>query len=116
MKWRVMNQTRQTVLADNIDYCRGFWKRMMGLLGRPKISPREACWLSPCCSVHTFGMNYPIDLYVLDREDRVIAAVEKMKPNRVSRFYAKARSILEFASGSPRECGVGDCLRLEEVP
>ena len=68
----------------------------------------------PCSSVHTFGMAYPIDLFVLDREDRVIAILENVKPNRISPFFPNARSILEFASGPHRDCGVGDQLKLEE--
>lgn len=113
MTRRLVNQTRQTILADEVRCCFDFWKRAMGLLGKPRISPREVYWLRPCSSVHTFGMTYPIDLYVLDREDRVIAMVENMKPNRISCFYPNARSILEFVSGTSRDCGLGDQLKLE---
>jgi len=113
---RLVNQARKTVLAERICCCWDFWKRTIGLLGKAKISPTEAYWLMPCRSVHTFGMAYPIDLFVLDRKNRVIAIVEKMKPNRVSRFYPKARSILEFAWGPHRDCEIGDQLKLEEMP
>jgi len=60
-------------------------------------------------------MSYPIDLYVLDKEDRVIETVKMMKPNRISHFYSKALSILEFVSGPSRDCAPGDQLKLEEV-
>ena len=114
MKWRLLNKTRQSVLAGQVCCCYDFWRRTLGLLGKPKLSKEEVYWLRPCRSVHTFGMTYPIDLVVLDREDRVIAIAENMKPNRVSFFYPRARSILEFISGPQRDCKVGDQLILEE--
>lgn len=58
------------------------WSRMRGLLGRQPLAgqARQALWLVPCGSVHTFGMRYPLDLVFLDRIGRVLACRESLHP------------------------------------
>ena len=111
---KVKNFTQNAVLADKVRYCRGFWERLRGLLGRPKLSDTEALWLSSCRAVHTFGMRYAIDAYFLNAKNEVVAVLKNLQPNRISPYYLKARSVLEFSAGEGRRCLPGDRLGLEE--
>jgi len=46
-------------------------ERARGLLGRSELEPNEGLLLERSRSVHTFGMRFPIDAVLLDRDDRV---------------------------------------------
>jgi hypothetical protein len=50
--------------------------------------------LSPCRSIHTFGMRFPLDLVWLDRDGRVVRVDEAVPPWRVCRCR-EAAAVLE---------------------
>ena len=108
------NKTRASVIAKRIRLCRGLFDRMRGLLGTQTLSEEEACWLVPCSNVHTIGMQYPIDVYFLNKKNKIIALVENLAPNRFSPLVWKAHSVLEFKSGIKRDVRIGDELLWEE--
>ncbi|GAB3028397.1 hypothetical protein GCM10027285_08340 [Oleiagrimonas citrea] len=76
------------------------WSRMRGLLGRPALldRARQALWLTPCGSVHTVGMRYPLDIVFLDRDGCVLAMHEHLRPGRF-RGCRGARHTVELAPG-----------------
>jgi uncharacterized protein len=76
-------------------------ERGRGLLGRSGLEPNEGLLLEHSRSVHTFGMRFPIDAVLLDRDDRVIAVV-RLSPNRVLLPRARVRAVLEVAAGEGR--------------
>ena len=82
-------------------------QRLTGLLGRTGID--GAILLQPACSVHTFGMRFDLDVAHLDRDQRVLRVVT-MRPNRLGRPIAHARSVLEAEAGSLAHLRVGDRL------
>src|SRR4051794_25644487 len=73
--------------------------RARGLLGRSALDPARALWLAPARSIHTVGMRFPIDLVYLDRDWRVVAIREHVKPCRLAWGGWRARGVLEFAAG-----------------
>lgn len=76
---------------------RSLWARTAGLLFRKKLDRDEALWIQPCCSIHTFGMRYPIAVYFLDKNQRVIQYIPELKPFRFS-WNVKAVSVIEMVS------------------
>jgi uncharacterized protein len=76
-------------------------ERARGLLGRSELEPNEGLLLERSRSVHTFGMRFPIDAVLLDRDDRVIDVV-RLSPNRVLLPRTHVRSVLEVAAGEGR--------------
>ncbi len=102
-----INATRHRRIALDVRRCDTFWTRLRGLLGRPKPKAGEAVWIEPCGSVHTFGMSYPIDAVFLDSQNRVVRIERKLEPNRLADAPG-AHSVLEFASDSSPECGLGE--------
>src|SRR5580698_1562725 len=71
VRLKALNLTRQTVLASCLEVADNSEKRKKGLLGRKGLSNGEGLWIRPCESVHTFGMQFSIDLVYLDRKHRV---------------------------------------------
>lgn len=77
------------------------WTRLRGLLARKPLKPAaaEGLLIEPCSSVHTFWMNYPLDLVFLDRNNRVVGICENVAPWS-ARAARGARKTLELAAGS----------------
>jgi uncharacterized membrane protein (UPF0127 family) len=98
-RMKVINITRQTVLATNLEVANDGPTRNKGLLGRTGLAEGEGLWIIPCEAVHTIGMKFPIDLIYLDRKQ----SVRKMKSNvpawRFSVCFT-AHSILELPVGT----------------
>ncbi|PCG83664.1 hypothetical protein CIB93_23495 [Streptomyces sp. WZ.A104] len=84
--------------------------RTRGLLGRDGIE--GALMLTPCGSVHTFRMRFPIDVAYLDRKFRVLA-VRTMKPGRLGLPRLRARHVVEAEAGMMERWGVRPGVRVE---
>ncbi len=115
MNYCVINCTRQTLVASELEVAETAWSRMKGLIGRPaeKFQPGQGLCLAPAESIHTIGMSYPIDVAYLDANKRVIRTYHQLPPLRIAVVKLKARSILELPAGTLAQTGteVGDLLQ-----
>ncbi len=109
----LVNRDTGDTLAKNVVFCDSFFPRLKGLLGKSRLGPEEAYLIIPCRSVHTLGMKFPIDVYFLDRENRVVGIEKALMPNRLSGMHAGTHSVIEFAVGD-RPCLVGNILSFKE--
>ncbi|HLY40849.1 MAG TPA: DUF192 domain-containing protein [Terracidiphilus sp.] len=96
---RAVNQTRQTSLGDYIEVADRGPTRAKGLLGRKQLDPGGGMWIVPCESVHTFFMQFPIDLVYLDKGNRVRKVRHAVRPWRTS-VCLSAHSIIELPAGT----------------
>jgi hypothetical protein len=96
---RISNVTRQSVLAHCVEVADEGATRRKGLLGRQELRAGEGLWIRPCEAVHTFGMQFPIDLVYLDRKLQVKKVRSGVRPWRLS-VCLTAHSVLELASGT----------------
>lgn len=111
MNLRLTNITRKIDLADRVEIADSAGKRSKGLLGRSKLLPGEGLWIVPCEAVHTFGMQFAIDLIYLDRHRRIRKIRNNLRPWRFSACIA-AHSVIELAACSIHEemAHVGDLV------
>lgn len=111
---RVVNLTRNAVLASSLEIADSSQTRREGLMGRNGLSPGGGLWIVPCESVHTFFMHFAIDLVYLDRQKRVKKLVSKVVPWRVSACLS-AHSVLELPAGTIRNThtATGDVLDVQ---
>lgn len=116
IKGRLVNKTQNNVLAEEVTACRSMVSRIKGLLGTSTLRNDEACWLIPCSSIHTIGMRYAIDVYFLDKTNKIISIFENMVPGRFSPLVWKAHSAVEVKTGIKRPAQVGDILGWEAAP
>ncbi len=58
---RVLNETRDRVLADKAWEALSIRARMKGLLGRDGLAPGEGLYIKPCTSIHSFFMRFVFD-------------------------------------------------------
>jgi uncharacterized membrane protein (UPF0127 family) len=99
LRLKILNLTRQAELACRVEVADRGAKRRRGLLGRKELSAGEGLWILPCEAVHTFGMQFPIDLIYLDHNKRVAKVRSSVRPWRLSGCLY-ANSVLELASGT----------------
>jgi uncharacterized membrane protein (UPF0127 family) len=114
-KLRITNVTRGTMVADRADIADTSAARRTGLLKHSGLEPGEGLWITPCESIHTFFMKFPIDVAFLDRKKKVV----KIRPNMVRSRIALsvfAHSVLELPAGRLAETGTqrGDQLEFEK--
>ncbi len=102
MRMQVKNLTRNSVVATAVEVADSGPKRSKGLLGRKGLAPGTGLWIVPCEAVHTFWMQFPIDLIYLDRGLRIRKLRSNVRPWRLSGCLA-AHSVLELAPGAIRE-------------
>jgi uncharacterized membrane protein (UPF0127 family) len=78
-----------------------WWSRLRGLLARPPLAEdgSQALLITPCASVHTIGMRYPLDLVYLDRAGEVVGWREHVAPWRFS-ACRRAAATVEFHGGA----------------
>ncbi len=85
--------------------------RRRGLIGRDHVD--GVLVLRPCRQVHTFGMQFPIDVAFCDRYGFVLH-VSRMRPGRVSRYIFHAYFAIEASEGAfdRWKIGLGDIVEV----
>jgi uncharacterized membrane protein (UPF0127 family) len=73
--------------------------RALGLARLDDMPAGVALQITPCRSVHTFGMRFALDLIWLDRSGQVIRVDLDVAPRRL-RSCVRARSVLEARAGA----------------
>ena len=78
--------------------------RRKGLTGRDTVD--GVLVLRPCRQIHTFGMQFPIDVAFCDR-DGFVLHVRRLAPGRVSRPVLRAYFAIEASAGSFERWRIG---------
>jgi uncharacterized protein len=92
------NRTRQAYLATHVTLAATHWSRFRGLMctAATEFSPGDGLWIVPCRGVHSFAMNFPIDVLYLDNRKYVVHMEENLRPWRVAKVSFRAASVLEL--------------------
>ncbi len=116
MTRKLVNRTRELVLVSQCEMATSLAGRARGLLGHAPLKPGQAMLISPCQSIHTFFMSFPIDVAFLNRDMRIVHIIPSMPPWRLSPHLFKAHSVLELPAGALAATGssVGDELVFSE--
>ena len=97
---KIINKTKNTILAENAVIADTVFKRMKGLLARKGLKPEEALVLKPCKSIHTFFMRFPIDVVFVGQDNRIIKAIQGLAPWRLTGIYFLAQYCIELPIGT----------------
>jgi uncharacterized membrane protein (UPF0127 family) len=113
---RLVNCNRGIVLAGRVEPAFDSATRRKGLLGRSTLASDTVLAIAPSNAVHTFGMQFPIDVLFIDRDGVVVKRVLNLKARRIAAAL-RAFAVLEFAAGSPTVAAtqVGDRLEVESA-
>jgi uncharacterized membrane protein (UPF0127 family) len=112
---RIVNTTRQTVLAERAWATETAGQRMKGLLGRDGLEPGQALYISPCTSIHSFFMRFVFDAAFIARSGEVLHLIHRMRPWRMSKIVPSAAGVIELPAGVLEQTGTAraDQIRFE---
>ncbi|MBW8183144.1 DUF192 domain-containing protein [Shewanella nanhaiensis] len=87
------------------------WLRLRGLLGRKQLTTEQGMLISPCNSVHTMGMRYPLDIVYLNSKNKVLKITSNLAPWRSSACRG-ATQVLELSAGNSKNKNIkqGDTI------
>jgi uncharacterized membrane protein (UPF0127 family) len=100
---RVVNLSTGTEIANYVSTADNFFKRLKGLMFTKCLHTGHGLYIKPCQSIHTFFMNYPIDVLYLSEQLEVVGMDEAMQPGAVGKYQRKAFSVLELPAGTIQE-------------
>lgn len=72
-------------------------ERTTGLIGQEKITP---VIFETRFGIHTFGLKVPIDVLILDYQNRVVILKQSLRPNRIFLWNPKYKVVLELPNGT----------------
>ncbi len=110
---QLVNLSKNTVVVPKVEEANTPWDRLRGLLGRSSY-PDDSGMLFSTSSIHTFFMQFPIDVVFLDKNFKVLRARPSLKPGRLVFPILLARTVIEFAPGAIErgKIEVGDQLHV----
>jgi len=114
---KIINKTRNTIIANNVVVARGALQRMQGLLGKKSIAYDKALVIEKCNSVHTFFMQFAIDVLFVDKNNKIVGICPALKPWRLSPVFLKASFVIELPAGTifSAIAQIGDIIFLERI-
>jgi len=102
---RALNQTKNTVVAEEVTLATSMWSRFWGLMGRKNLADGHGLLIDPCSSIHMFFMRFSLDVVFLDDEGRVKKVVAGIKPWRAA-LGGGGKKALELPAGAAAQANV----------
>ncbi len=116
-KLKIVNLTRNALLADKAELAISLGQRTKGLLGHLNLGKGEGLVIKPCSSIHTFFMRFAIDVVFVDKASHVVKTIEHMQPFRLSSPFLSAYMVIELPVGTIGQTytKIGDQLALQPL-
>lgn len=89
----ITNKTKQTIIAKNYKIAKTTKDRMLGLI--IKSNPRCMIFKTRF-GIHTFFMKEPIDVLVLDKQNKVVVVKKSLKPWMLFLWNPKFEVVVEL--------------------
>lgn len=114
---RIINLSKNTILAEKAKIADNFFSRLKGLLGKLCLATGEGLILVSCDSVHTLFMRFPIDVAFVNKENMIIKTYSCLKPWRLSAIFLNSALCLELPAGvlSVTRTQEGDHIKIEPL-
>lgn len=111
---RLLNLSNGEELAFNVKMADTFLGRLKGLMFTASLPEGNGLYIQPCRSIHTFFMNYSIDVLYINENNEIVGADEQLEPAKIGNIYKGAFSVLELPKGTIRKTGtkVGHFIKL----
>ena len=110
---KITNVTKDKIIANDAVVPKGLIAQSIGLIGAKKPYPLV---LSTSLGIHTFGVRFPIDILVLDKDNRVVSIKQNLGPLRIFVWNPKHSKVIELPSGTiaKTKISVGDKLSMND--
>lgn len=87
------------ILSEEIEPADTYYKRLKGLMFLKDFKNPKGLFFANCTSIHTFFMNFNLDLLYLDAAFNVVKVKKNIKPWLMTLPLLKAKHIIEFKTG-----------------
>lgn len=98
--FKAIVQESGKVLADRVSIADSPGARAKGLLGKIGMDAGQGLLIRPCSSIHTFFMQFPIDVLFLARDGMIIKISRGLKPWRLCGCWFGCYMVLELKEGT----------------
>ena len=78
-------------------------EKSVGLIGAAPVYP---VFFTTRWGIHTFGVLSPIDVLILDKNNRVVSICQNMKPNRIFFWNPVYDRVVELPPGTITKKGI----------
>lgn len=75
---------------------KNFKDKTIGLIGQTQ--PKPILFFTRF-GIHTFGLKFPIDVVILNKNDEVVKLKENLRPNRIFLWPVQYNKVLELPQG-----------------
>lgn len=72
-------------------------EKIQGLIGKDKS---YTLMLKTRFGIHTFGLKFPIDVLILNNENKVVSIRKNLKPNRIFLWNPIYKKVIELPFGT----------------
>ena len=112
---KIINKTKNTVLAEDVIIADKLGRRIKGLLGRKVFLAKEGLVITPCNSIHTFFMHFAIDVLFVSKNKIIVKAITSLPPGRLTLIYFNAAFVVELPPGTIQSTSTsqGDSISIE---
>ena len=109
--FHLKNERTGALIASRLRTAFDSTSRRRGLLGETSLPEGEALLIAPSNAVHTFGMQFPIDVAFVARDGRVVKTRASLAPRRIAGALF-AHCVIEMSEGTLARTGTraGDRL------
>lgn len=111
---KIINITKKQEISKNAILASSFLKRLKGLMFTKELEQDKSMYIDKCNQIHTFFMNYNIDVLYLDKNNTVIHIDESLRPGKVVKKVVDAVAVLELQEGKIKSSNieVGDVIEI----
>ena len=111
---KIINLSKNTLLADKAGLANTFSKRLIGLLGQRSLEKGEGLILSPSNCIHSFFMRFKIDVIFLDKNGKIVGILPSFKPFHLSPIFFTAYLAIELPENTLKltQTQVGDIIKI----
>jgi uncharacterized membrane protein (UPF0127 family) len=113
-KFMILKNSKGEMICEKAKVADTMFTRILGLMFSKDLAAQHGLLICPCNSIHTFFMNYSLDIIFLDKKFQVVKVIYNMHPWRISWMYFRAHQVLEMKAGHLRS-GVEVGEKLEVV-
>lgn len=112
---KILIKRNGIIVADTIERAGSLSSQLKGLIGRRKFENGSAMIFPGCKQVHTFFMQFPIDILFINKDRKVIKIIENLDPGKITGYVKDSSDIIELPSHTVFDCRIviGDELVYE---
>lgn len=112
---KLINLNNDHIIVDHIQLASNFWERFKGLMFTDHLPEDCGLHIRPCRSIHTFFMQYSIDVLHLDSRHQIVGIEENLEPGKIGKSFPSTVEIVELPLGTVKKksAKVGHRLKFE---